>query len=100
MYNPKSLKAEEFISDEEIRATLEYAEANKNNVELIDAFFFGGIRFGVGALSLIPVILLFEKEKDLEKAEKKLKMKNTVIFGKSNAVMVIKAVSVIFSNSV
>ncbi len=36
-YNPKSLIAEEFINDEEIRATLEYAEANKNNVELIDA---------------------------------------------------------------
>ena len=36
MYNPKSLKADEFISDEEIRATLEYAEANKNNIELID----------------------------------------------------------------
>ena len=29
-YNPKSLKAEEFISDEEIRATLSYAEENKN----------------------------------------------------------------------
>ncbi len=37
VYNPKSLKAEEFINDEEIRATLEYAEQNKNNVELIDA---------------------------------------------------------------
>ncbi len=35
-YNPKSLKAEEFINDEEIRATLAYAEENKNNVELID----------------------------------------------------------------
>ena len=35
-YNPKSLKAEEFISDAEIRATLEYAEQNKNNFELID----------------------------------------------------------------
>lgn len=35
MYNPKSLKAEEFINDEEIRATLEYAEKNKNNKELI-----------------------------------------------------------------
>jgi len=35
-YNPKSLKAEEFISDEEIRATLAYAEENKRNVELID----------------------------------------------------------------
>ena len=35
-YNPKSLKAEEFINDGEIRATLEYAEQNKNNVALID----------------------------------------------------------------
>ena len=35
-YNPKSLKAEEFISDEEILATLEYAEQNKHNKELID----------------------------------------------------------------
>ena len=37
IYNPKSLKAEEFINDEEILATLEYAEKNKNNVELIDS---------------------------------------------------------------
>ena len=37
IYDPKSLKAEEFINDEEIRETLAYAEANKNNVELIDA---------------------------------------------------------------
>ncbi len=35
-YNPKSLKAEEFISDSEILATLEYAEANKNNIALIN----------------------------------------------------------------
>ncbi len=35
-YNPKSLKAEEFISDAEIRETLAYAEANKNNLELIE----------------------------------------------------------------
>ena len=37
VYNPKSLKAEEFINDGEILDTLAYAEANKNNVELIDA---------------------------------------------------------------
>ena len=35
-YDPKSLHAEEFINDEEIRETLAYAEANKNNYELID----------------------------------------------------------------
>lgn len=37
MYNPKSLKAEEFISDKEVMDTLAYAEANKENVELIDS---------------------------------------------------------------
>lgn len=36
MYNVKSLKAEEFISDEEIRETLAYADANKDNLEVID----------------------------------------------------------------
>ena len=35
-YNPKSLKAEEFINDGEILETLKYAEENKNNLELID----------------------------------------------------------------
>ena len=37
MYNVKSLKAEEFISDEEIKETLAYADANKDNMEVIDA---------------------------------------------------------------
>ena len=36
MYNPKSLKAEEFIDHQEILDTLGYADENKNNVELID----------------------------------------------------------------
>ncbi len=36
MYNVTSLKAEEFISDEEIQKTLAYADANKENVALID----------------------------------------------------------------
>ena len=36
-YNPKSLKAGEFINHEEILETLRYAEENKNNVELIDS---------------------------------------------------------------
>ena len=36
IYDPKSMKADEFINDEEIRATLAYAEAHKNDVELID----------------------------------------------------------------
>ncbi len=36
-YDPKSRKAEEFINDAEILETLEYAEKNKHNVELIDS---------------------------------------------------------------
>ena len=36
IYDPKSLKAEEFINDGEIHATLEYAYANKHNEALID----------------------------------------------------------------
>lgn len=36
MYNPKSLKAEEFICHQEVLDVLEYADKNKNNIELID----------------------------------------------------------------
>ena len=36
MYDPKSLRAEEFISDEEIRQSLDWAEKNKENKTLID----------------------------------------------------------------
>ena len=35
MYNKKSQKAEEFISNEEVLATIEYAENNRNNSNLI-----------------------------------------------------------------
>lgn len=37
MYNAKSAKAEEFIAHEEVLSTLEYAEKNKHNLELIDS---------------------------------------------------------------
>lgn len=36
MYNSKSHKAEEFICHEEVLASLNYAEENKNNIDLID----------------------------------------------------------------
>ncbi len=35
-YNPKSMRAEEFIYDPEIRDTIAYAEENKHNAALID----------------------------------------------------------------
>lgn len=37
MYDVSSMKAEEFICHEEVMASLEYADANKSNVELIDS---------------------------------------------------------------
>ena len=36
MYNPKSSKAEEFISHKEVLETIKYAQENKNNIELIN----------------------------------------------------------------
>ncbi len=35
-YDPKSLKAEEFINDGEIRETLKYAEENRDNLSLVN----------------------------------------------------------------
>ena len=53
MYNVKSLKAEEFISDKEILDTLAYADANKDNVELIDQIIEKArARKGIRAFSL------------------------------------------------
>lgn len=37
MYNPKSLKADEFICHEEVLTTLQQANQNKNNLPLIDS---------------------------------------------------------------
>ena len=37
MYDKYSMKAEEFISDEEIKSTLQFAEENKNNLKLVDS---------------------------------------------------------------
>ena len=37
MYNPQSLKAEEFISHDEVLETLDYAARNRSNAPLIDS---------------------------------------------------------------
>lgn len=37
MYDPKSLKAEEFICHDEVLETLDYAQKNKDNIDLIDS---------------------------------------------------------------
>lgn len=51
------------------------------NADKIDAFFFGGIRFALGGIALIPLWFIFEKNTDIPREEKKIKYKNTVIFG-------------------
>ena len=51
------------------------------NADKIDAFFFGGIRFALGGVALIPLWFIFEKNTDMPKEEKRVKYKNTVIFG-------------------
>ncbi len=49
--------------------------AQKVGAQFVGAFTFNGIRFVLGALSLFPVIMLFEKEKfDKEKFTKTLKV--------------------------
>lgn len=52
-------------------------EIASRSSDLIDAFFFNGIRFAIGSISLIPVIMLFEREKNIDKK----KLKNTIVYG-------------------
>jgi len=60
MYDVNSMKAEEFISDKEIRDTLAYANENKNNAELIDQIL-AKAKLGKG-LSHREAILLLDCE--------------------------------------
>jgi len=76
MYNPKSHKAEEFISHEEVLATLDYAEANKNNTELIDSILLKASK-GKGLSHREASVLLAcsdnEKNEEIFKLAKKIK---------------------------
>jgi drug/metabolite transporter (DMT)-like permease len=59
----------------------------------IDNFSFNGIRFLIGGIVLIPVFLIFEREKALPREEKRPKLKRTIIFGIiSGALLSISAV--------
>ncbi len=57
MYDVNSMKAEEFISDKEIRDTLAYANENKNNAELIDQVLTKA-RLGKGLSHREAILLL------------------------------------------
>lgn len=76
MYNPKSTKAEEFIANEEVLATLEYAKNNKNNIELIDKILEKA-KLGKGLTHREATVLLDcdneEKNQEIFELAKKIK---------------------------
>lgn len=76
MYNPKSTKAEEFIANEEVIATLEYAKNNKNNIELIDKILEKA-KLGKGLTHREATVLLDcdneEKNQEIFELAKKIK---------------------------
>ena len=67
MYDPMSPHAEDFINDDEIKATLEWSEANKNNAELVNSIIEKAkLRKGLNhreALLLLDCELPDEKER-------------------------------------
>lgn len=76
MYNPKSTKAEEFIANEEVLATLEYAKNNRNNIELIDKILEKA-KLGKGLTHREAAVLLDcdneEKNQEIFELAKKIK---------------------------
>ena len=66
MYNPKSHNAEEFISHEEVLASLQYAEKNKNNLALIDEIL-DKARLGKGLTHREAIVLLVCDNEDKNK---------------------------------
>lgn len=58
-----------------------FQDMGGSHPELIDGLGFTSIRFFLAGIGLIPVILIFEREKELTKEEKKVKNKSTLIFG-------------------
>lgn len=76
MYNPKSTKAEEFIANEEVLATLEYAKNNQNNIELIDKILKKA-KLGKGLTHREAAVLLDcdneEKNQEIFELAKKIK---------------------------
>lgn len=73
MYDVKSKKAEEFISDEEILATLAYADEHKNDRELIKSIIEKAKEIK-GLSHREASVLLASEEEDLNKEVEKLAM--------------------------
>ena len=76
MYNPKSLKAEEFISHQEILDTLKYADENKDNLELVDSLLEKAKELKGLTHREASVLLACEDE---ERIQKMYKIKNIIM---------------------
>lgn len=76
MYNPKSTIAEEFIDNEEVLASLEFAQNNKNNVQLIEKIL-DKAKLGKGLTHREAAVLLEcdieEKNQEIFNLAKKIK---------------------------
>ena len=70
MYDVKSLKAEEFISDEEIKATLAYADENKDNLALVDEILAKARELKGLTHSEASVLLACENQEKIEEMYK------------------------------
>ncbi len=67
MYNKESLKAEEFISDEEIKETLKYADENKDNLALVSEIIEKAkLRKGLSHREASVLLACDDKEKEKE----------------------------------
>lgn len=66
VYNPLSMKASEFISDEEIRATLTYAKENANNLSL-QCEILEKAKLGKGLTHREAAVLLASEIDDVDK---------------------------------
>lgn len=77
MYNPKSMKAEEFIDHQEILDTLEYASAHKHDEALIDEIL-NKARLRKGLSHREAAVLLDcdipEKNKEIEELARQIKL--------------------------
>jgi len=77
MYDPKSSKAEEFIAHEEVLATLDYAQKNKNNSALIDSIIEKAKqRKGLGHREASVLLACDDPEKNEEIFELARQIKN------------------------
>lgn len=77
MYNPKSTKAEEFIFHEEVLETIEYAQKNKNNEQLINKILNKAkLKKGLTHKEASVLLICEDKEKNKEIFELAKEIKN------------------------